>query len=383
MRTLSPIALLVLLLLAAEGRPEELAPEALDALVQVGLRHNADGDYPAANAVWDRLRELAPDHPAAHVHAVDTLYWQDVHVDDGSRFDEPILREAETAVRKALALVERRPHAPLSHFYLGQARIQLGRLHGTRMRFYKAGSLGESGRESLERAQALDPTLADAAFPLGLYQYYASFAPRLLSFLEFLWFIPKGDAEAGLGNLAHVSEQGLRYRFDARFFLGNIQTYHDGREDLDEALRILRGLRAEHPSNALVHFELLELLMMLERPAEAAHEAERLEAHPGLSTEVRGRVNMARVWRARAELAQGRPDRAWTLLESFGEVGPVDPDWGARWVQVVRGQVLDVGGRREEALQHYRRVADLELGDDSRARQLALAGLERPYAQGR
>ncbi len=368
----------------ATGAAQPAAPVApsIEASLAQGLAHLADGEYEAADATWARLRELAPAHPAAYVHAVDTLYWRDIHVDDGSGFDPAIEQGATLAVERARAWAEGRSRDPLAQLYLGQALIQLGRFHGTRLRIVKAGGLGEEGRKSLGRALALDPALADARYPLGLYQYYAGQIPNLLSWLKFLWFMPEGDVQGGLANLERAREGGDRYRFDAAFYLTNIRAYHESVRDVDWAVRETRVLHDRHPRNALVHFELLELLAMQGEYEAARLEAQKLEAHPGRATsaEARGRANMATVWRARAELALGQPERALGTLHGFGEDGPSEPDWGARWVQVTRGQALDALGRRDEAIARYERVVALDLDDDSRARAEAEAGLAAPPA---
>jgi tetratricopeptide (TPR) repeat protein len=358
------------------------APEhtpAVDQLIRQGIGHDADGNYEAAAATWERLRELAPEHPGAHVHATDTMYWLQVYEDDDERYDEAILRESLAGVRKSEAWVDEKPDAARAHLYLGQSLINLGRLHGIRGRLYKAGSLGERGREHLERSLELDPTLSDARFPLGLYAYYASQVPRLFQWFNFLWFVPKGNAQQGLRDLDEVRQRGDYYRFAGAFHLANIRTYHSA-QDRALALAITRHLHEQHPSNSLVHFELVEVLMLERDYEEALIEARALEDHPGEAPHHRGRANVGRIWRARAELHLGRAQRAWETLETFGTDGPDVPGWGRRWVAVTRGQILDVQGERDGAIAQYRRVASPESANPDRSGQAARAGLEAPFA---
>ena len=172
----------------------------------------------------------------------------------------------------------------------------------------------------------------------------------------------------------------IAHRFSATFFLANIRSYHDGRLDRAEALEFLRKLHTRHPHNSLVHFELIEVLTMLERYEEVIPAAAALETHPGTSRQDRGRVNMARVWRARAELMLGRPDRAWEILEPLGSAVET-PNWGDPWIHVTRAQILDTRGQREQALGLYRRVALLELPtDEYRAARIAEEGLAAPFS---
>ena len=351
----------------------------VDRLIHVGMRQADDGDYTAAARTWASLNQLAPAHPAPHVHAVDTLFWLQVHEDDNSSYDEAIQRESEEAVRKAEAWAAAEPLDPRAHFYLGQAKLHLGRLHGVRARLYTAGSVSESGRETLEHALELEPSLDDAKYGLGLYAYYASQLANIFKWIDFLWFVPKGDAEKGLRYLGDAFEKGDLYALTGGFILANVLTYMEP-QDHPKALALTRQLHADHPGNSLVHFELVELLVMVGEYEEAIREASVLEAHPGQERHHRGRAQAARVWRARAELMRGNPETAWTILEPFGADGPEAPDWGNRWVKVTRGQILDVQGKRESALVEYEQVASLKLpGNSPRSQEAARAGLETPF----
>ncbi len=352
----------------------------IDSLIHEGLGHNSDGDFDAASEVWKRLAEAAPHHPAANVHAADTLIWLGLFEDDDTSFDDAIVRESEEGVRKAEAWLEARPGDARAHLYLGQTLMTLGRLHGVRGRIYRAGSYGERARKECERALAIDPSLTDAKYPIGLYAYYASLIPDVFQWLSFLWFIPKGDAALGLQYLADVEQTGDLYRFTAAFYLSNIRAFHERSLDRPAALASVTKLHERHPLNSLIHFELVENLVLAKRYEDARREALVLESHPGTGKHDRGRTSMARVWRARAEMYLGRSNEAWRLLEIFADDGPAEPDWGNLWVQLLRGQIRDLAGQRQEAISHYQRIAALDLNPNfNRTAVLAAEGLEEPF----
>jgi hypothetical protein len=226
----------------------------------------------------------------------------------------------------------------------------------------------------------LDPDLIDAKFPIGLYYYYASLVPDVFNWLGFLWFVPTGNGDLGISLMEDVAGSGDLYRMTAQFHLADIRAERAGRIDLDWAESATRRMHARYPQNALVHFQLVEILESREKYEELVREARALEAHPGKSRQNRGHVATARVWRARGEMMLHRIDEAWKTLLVFGEDGPGSPDWGPRWVKLTRAQLLDLRGEREKALTFYRSLSAMGLDSNfTRLPAIAQAGIERPF----
>ncbi len=349
------------------------------ALIAAGIEHNFAGNLEEANATWKQLRDLDPQHPRAAVFEIFTLYWQESYEPQYPGLDEQIEARCDQAIEQAVAWVDRSPNSAQAHYYLGEALMSLGRLNGTRGRFFRAGSLGEESRGHLERALELDPTIVDAKYQLGLYSFYASLLPSFTKWLSFLWFVPTGDAEKGLSLLEEVERSNGTHRYEAALILMNIHTYHRSNRR-DYALELAQRLHTEFPLNTVIHFELIELLFAEEEYAEVIREAMRLEQQPRERPRDRGRANVARIWRARALLALGKVDLAWETLASFGRSGPDLPSWGHRWVALSRGQILDVQEQREQAKSRYQRVIDLGFEPVwSRSTRLALQGMESPF----
>jgi len=241
-------------------------------------------------------------------------------------------------------------------------------------RYYAAGRHAERGRDHLDRALELDPELVDAQYWLGMYFYYASTLKNMLQWLSWLWFIPEPDSARGLRAIRQVSETGDLLQLSASLLLMNIFTYYE--PDYVEATKLARMLTARFPENTLIHFELLRLLQSQEQYDAVIEEAIRLESHPGHDRLDRGRVVMARVWRARATYDSGHPNEAATVLAEIDLTDESIPPWGRAWIYLVQGQIHLADDQLDQALTRFEKAAELS-GKSSRASRRAKEEIEK------
>ena len=365
-------------LLAGPAVDIEDAEEPLHALIRCGVRDYEKGDLSAADAQWARIRDLHPEHPAAAIFELKTLqarrsldFW-------GGQYEQAIRERAEEAVRLSRDWLERAPGDPQAHFYLGQALLEMMVIDGMAKRFYKAGMQGEEARRLLERSLELDPGFVDAKLPLGIYNYYADIATRYVPFLRWLWFVPKGDREAGLAYMEEVARGGDLLRFEAAARLSGLYLYVEKRPDLAEP--ILLELSRRHPENSAPRFELVELQLEQQDYPGTVAAALALEQKQGDQFGDEARRRMARIWRARAELYQGRIAEADALMRSLEADSDEFGVWSQRWLLVVRGQLHDLAGEREQAIASYSRVSQEKVAYGSRrTAELARRGLDIPF----
>ena len=227
----------------------------------------------------------------------------------------------------------------------------------------------------------LDPGFVDAKLPLGIYNYYADIATRYVPFLRWLWFVPKGDREAGLAYMEEVARGGDLLRFEAAARLSGLYLYVEKRPDLAEP--ILLELSRRHPENSAPRFELVELQLKQQDYPGTVAAALALEQKHGDQFGDEARRRMARIWRARAELYQGRIAEADALMRSLEADSDEFGVWSQRWLLVVRGQLHDLAGEREQAIASYSRVSQEKVAYGSRrTAELARRGLDTPFELG-
>ncbi|MGH0034053.1 MAG: hypothetical protein ACQGVK_03410 [Myxococcota bacterium] len=350
----------------------------LEGLIRAGLERSAHGDLAGAERYWAQIREYHPDHPAGPLFEMQTLEarksldYQDDH------YDAQLRAKAEEAITLSEEWLERAPDDPQAHFYAGQAKVEMMIVAGVAGQYYKAGTIGEQGRKHLERALELDPDLVDAKLPLGSYHYYTAIATRFIRLFSWLWFVPTGDRETGLAYIEEVSRKGDLYRFDASAQLANILLYM---EDAPErAAPILERLHRTHPESGYLAFEVVELKMIEGDYAGTVEKALELEQSHGSQFGDATRRTMAKIWRARAELHRGHPERTRAILAEIDASGQDLSGWCRRWMLLTRGNLEDLLDRRDEAVEYYEDVVALESRWQSgRSVELARQLLETPF----
>jgi len=178
-----------------------------------------------------------------------SLWWQ-IQLDlDNHSLDAAFMAATERAVDSAARLAQAEPQRAEAWFYLGAA-------YGTRAQYrvYRTERLaaprdGKRIKESLERAIALDPSMHDAEFGIGMYRYYAGVAPAIFRFLRFLFLLPGGDREDGLRQLERAAKLGVLVKGEAQYQIQVLYLWYENKST--EALAIIRGLQDRYPHNPL------------------------------------------------------------------------------------------------------------------------------------
>ncbi len=197
----------------------------------------------------------SPDTPTADnappeaCRLLETLaIWWRIQLDPHNRArDGQFVAAADATIRAATAWTAREPNRAEAWFYLGGAygaKSQWRVLRGARL---AAARDGKHIKESMERAIALDPAMADAYFGLGLYHYYADVAPTVLKILRWLLLLPGGDREAGLDEMLRARRAGQLVRSEADYQLHVIYLWYETQPH--RAVEFLDELAARHPHN--------------------------------------------------------------------------------------------------------------------------------------
>jgi len=197
------------------------------------------GDCPPAPAVACRGLEAL------------SLWWQ-IQLDlDNHSLDEAFLATANAAIAEAERWAAAEPQRAEAWFYVGAAYGARSQFRVYRLERVAAARDGKRIKEALEKALALDPSMHDAEFGIGMYRYYAGVAPAIFRFLRFFLLLPGGDREGGLAQLERASTMGILVRGEAQFQIHVLYLWYEHKSK--EALALIRGLQERYPHNPLFH----------------------------------------------------------------------------------------------------------------------------------
>lgn len=220
-----------------------------------------------------------PDNPLGYILEAEALWWRIWWSAAEYKFgmtmarhrektaaDQPYIELATKAYSLAMHDVSAHDSAEM-RLYAGIADAALARLYGLRGEGRSTAKFGVRARENLQRALALDPTIADAYFGLGLYNYYVDTLSGMARVLRFFMGIPSGSKEEGIRQLHRAIAEGQLTPALARFYLA--LNLHNFDQRYEEALLIVTPLREKYPQNPLFHMVQGDLLAKVGKKQEA------------------------------------------------------------------------------------------------------------------
>jgi tetratricopeptide (TPR) repeat protein len=221
--------------------------------------YSGRGDLAIAGA--RQLQQHSPDEPLGYILEAEALWWKiwcsSAEYKYGMTLprhrerlaaDQPYLELASKALALAEAKLKLHESAEM-YFYAGMAEALQARLYGLRWENRSTVRVGVRARENFLRAQALDPSLADADMGLGLYDYYVDTLSAMTRMLRFFMGIPGGSKTEGIRRLEHAMREGQITRETARFYLA--MNLHNYDQRYEEALQVLTPLVQQYPENPL------------------------------------------------------------------------------------------------------------------------------------
>jgi hypothetical protein len=274
------------------------------------------------NADFDGLAKTLPSTcpPAPAVACLGlqalSLWWQIQLDPESTSLDARFLAQVNATIAAAERMTQANPDRAEAWFYLGAAYGVRAQFRVHRVERLAAARDGKRIKESLERALAIDPSMHDAEFGIGMYRYYAGVAPALFRFLRVLLLLPGGDREDGLRQLERAAARGVLVRGEAQYQIHILYLWYERK--WPQALDIIRDLQQRYPRNPLLRQIEAEILDVYFHDAAASLKA----SEQLLSLAKNGAIEradiadvVARLNIARQAIALRQPERAARELD--------------------------------------------------------------------
>ena len=282
--------------------------------------------------------------------------WWEIHLDpDNLTRDAGFQSRVDAAIAATKAWTTREPERAEAWSYLGGAygaRVQWKSARGARL---AAARDGKRAKDALERAVALDPSMADAYFGIGMYHYYAAVAPAAFRMLRWLFLLPGGDRDKGREELQRARDGGQLLRSEAHYQLHLLYLWYERRPK--SALELLEGLIARHPSNPRFRqaaAEVHDVYLHDSRASLRSWEALLDAVHTGRVAEPAMAETAARLGIALQLDRLSRSDAALEHLRAVIAMRPDKPFGSFARAHLQLGDALGHLGRRDEASAAYR-----------------------------
>jgi tetratricopeptide (TPR) repeat protein len=323
-----------------------------------------DARFDDASVEIGRACSQAPAETCGLMRAM-AVWWR-IQLDPADKARDADFRsQIDASIASVEAWAAREPKRADAWFFVGAAyglRVSFRVLRGERL---SAARDGKRIKDALERALALDPTLQDAYFGIGLYRYYADIIPSVLKFLRWMLLLPGGDRVGGLQQMQRARDRGELLRGEADYQLASIYLWYEHR--VDDALKLLDGLRTTYPHNPLF-VEAIATVHDVYRDDDAASldtwralvalARDRKVSLPEM-TEVRARIGMAACLDALFET-----DAAIEQLQAVVDARPKSPHGAMAMAQYRLGAACDRMGWRDRSAAAYRSAIAAAPPDD-------------------
>ena len=375
------IAVICVALVAFPARAEIKLPPDVMAWAKEGINGVYSLDYSTAQQNIQRVFAVYPDHPFAHfgnaMIAWSRYEYEFETSDDKQRaVFEQILNDSIDGIKRWIKVHPNDPNG-----YMG-----IGALYGLRAMFsmrnrswITAYFSGRKAISNLEKSLKIDPSYYDAFFGLGIYQYFTGTLPSVIKILAKIVAI-KGDPAEGVKQLNLAREKATFTSDSAKLILIEVQNTRGSKYyNPQKSLEFIRQLRAKYPTNPLMHYVEVICLYETKNYDEVTAQAQFFLDQIGQSKFYKD-IYISRAYTAlgTVQMAQGNFEQARKLFEQGKKaVAAQEPSrWGV-WNELRLGQVYDVLGQREKALQQYKYVLSFKdkWGFDDQAKAL----IKGPY----
>ncbi len=396
MRTVTIVSALLLAFLSSPVLAQSFRTEEYKAASGEGVDYVFQLEHDRAIQFFAGLAEERPHHPGPRLAGAVAIWLrelfarQELDLDkfiSPGHFTRPSERKMPKADRQAFLdgiaksqelaakYLAEHPGDKDSRYYLGACEGALGAFALTIDRSYMSALRHGKAAYKVQRDLVNeDPEFWDAYMTVGTYEYVLGNIPWYLKWITTIAGY-RGSAERGFEYLIIAADKGMFVYNEARVLL---MVLYVREKSYDYALQIVGELRKRYPENFLLHLneaQLLERMNERERAIETYLDVVRL-AEEGRKNYQKVPLGTFRYTAGNRLVELGAKERALQLF--IGAIQDAATPERERALSHLRaGELLDLLGKREEAITQYEEVQGLTQYEDSH--KTAMKYLRSPY----
>lgn len=362
-----------------EARSEKTGGESIDLEILRGIELLYEGETGKAETLFRSIVLQRPADPAGHFYLA-MVTWSKLTTGFWSRDTvEEYLDRIDRTISVAKSVIETGEPNSYTFFYLGGALGFKGRFHLMERKWLSSFSLALEAVDALKTCLRMDPSNRDVLLGLGIFDYYSVKFSGVMKFLTYL-FLHRGDREEGLRKLHLAAEEAVFSSWEAKSVLLHIYLYME--QDHAKALPLAEDLSARFPRSKF--FKYLEgvtyaRLHMDFRFEELTAAMRTLAEEETSKTEAEKWVRRILYLESTRALFEERYEEARRKLEAIlSTPDPVSDPLMIAYPLLKLGVIYDLEGQRENALELYTRVKEMDNG--AGAQFLAEKFIKKPAA---
>lgn len=389
---------MVLALAATSASAEALRSKEYASVTTPGIDYIYCLEYDSAIQFFTELGQRYPEHPGPPLSRSVAIWLrelfarQELDLDNflspgyfGRPAGEGMPEEDQKAYLEGLAksrelaekYLEKYPGNLDGRYYLGAVEGARGTFALTIERSYMKAL--KHGKKAYEYQKAIideDPNFDDSYMTVGTFEYVLGNLPWYVKWIATIAGY-RGSEERGFQYLIRAAEKGLFVYNEARVLL---MILYMREKEYAYALQVVSQLHNRYPQNFLLHLNQAQILERMGEQGQAVgtYMAVIRNAEEGMRGYRMLPLGTFRYGLGRKLMSLGYPELA---LELFQEAtrDPLTPSREKALSYLRAGEILDLKGKREDAVSHYQEVQQLEDFDNSH--RAAGKYIKKPFNQ--